>query len=345
MKNIVKILLAVLTGSRACSRSEKRTSLFFSFLIAFMLSLVPTTYVCAQGSIETPAERKAREAREAEAKRKKQQQDAAARRQREEEARKKREAEEQAAREAEVAAREQAAREQAEREEAERKKREAEEAERMRPFRELEANMVCVEGGTFAMGSYWDKPIHQVTLSTFYLCKYEVTQELWQAVMGNNPSEFFGLKRPVENVDWWAAQRFITKLNQLTGRNYRLPTEAEWEYAARSGNREDPRYNLDEIAWYEDNSDMQTHDVGMKHANGLGLYDMLGNVWEWCQDWYGKYESKAQTNPKGPAEGPKSTKVMRGGCYAYSLLYNNVSHRGYSNRSSSSSRIGLRLAE
>lgn len=337
MKTILKILLAV-----------------------FVLSLTPTTYVCAQGHIETPAERKARQEREAAAK-KKRQQDAAARQQREEAERKRREAEEQAAREQtarEQAAREQAEREQAAREEAERKRREAEEEERLRPIRELEANMVRVEGGTFQMGGKYitdEKPIHKVTLSSFSICKYEVTQELWQAVMGQNPSEFKGAKRPVENVSWFSCQHFIEKLNQLTGKQYRLPTEAEWEYAARGGNQASLNadnelgyyyyagsYNIDEVAWYEDNSDKQTHDVGLKKPNELGLYDMTGNVWEWCQDWYGEYKRGHQTDPKGPSGNVKQTHVMRGGCWAFSILYSKVSHRGYSNRQSS--RTGFRLA-
>lgn len=289
-----------------------------------MLSLMPVSYVSAQnnrtgsaGHIETPRERKARKAREAEARKKKQQQEAAARRQ-----------------------------------------REAEERERMRPFRELEANMVYVEGGTFMMGAtseqgsdvYRDeKPVHQVTLSSFHICKYEVTQELWQAVMGSNPSRFNGSKRPVEKVSWEDCQQFITKLNQLTGKNYRLPTEAEWEYAARGGNlSKGYKYagsnSIGDVAWYLRNSDMQTHDVGMKRANELELYDMAGNVDEWVQDWYDVYSSSSQTNPKGSSSG--SYRVNRGGNWNSTDRLCRVSKRG---SNSPGSRwvylLGLRLAQ
>ncbi len=316
-------------------------------LAAFVLTMVPATYACAQndrtgsaGHIETPRERKAREAREAEARKKKQQQEAAARRQREE-ARKKREAEAAAQRQ---------------REEEARKKREAEERERMRPFRELEANMVYVEGGTFTMGATseqgsdaWDheKPTHQVTLSSFHLCKYEVTQELWQAVMGSNPSNFKGSKRPVEQVSWEDCQQFITKLNQLTGKNYRLPTEAEWEYAARGGNRSNSyKYagsnSIGDVAWYTDNSSSTTHDVGTKRANELGLYDMAGNVYEWCSDWFGSYSSGAQTNPHGASSG--SYRVYRGGCWYSYARDCRVSDRNGSSPALRNYDVGLRLA-
>ena len=322
-------------------------------LTAFVLSLTPTTYVCAQGHIETPAERKARLEREAAAK-KKRQQDATARQQREEAERKRREAEEQAARE--QAAREQAAREQAAREDAERKRREAEEEERLRPIRELEANMVRVEGGTFTMGATKEqkkdadddeKPSHQVTLSSFYLCKYEVTQELWQAVMGTNPSMFKGSKRPVEQVSWEDCQRFITMLNQMTGKNYRLPTEAEWEYAARGGNRSNGyKYaggnSIGDVAWYNGNSGSTTHDVGTKHANELGLYDMAGNVFEWCSDWYSRYSSSSQTNPSGPSS-ICSYRVRRGGSWLNDSKFSRVSYRG-SAPTWRSDHLGLRLA-
>ncbi len=186
-------------------------------------------------------------------------------------------------------------------------------------------NMVYVSGGTFTMGATseqgsdaWgdEKPTHSVTLSSFYLCKYEVTQALWRAVMGNNPSWFEGNNLPVEWVSWDDCQTFISRLNNLTGKNFRLPTEAEWEYAARGGNRSRGyKYSgsnkLSDVAWFDDNSDRKTHPVGTKSPNELGIYDMSGNVWEWCSDWYGTYSSSSQTNPAGPSGG--SYRVHRGG--------------------------------
>ena len=191
----------------------------------------------------------------------------------------------------------------------------------------LIGNMVYVSGGTFTMGAtseqgsdaYNDeKPTHSVTLSSFYLCKYEVTQALWQAVMGENPSNLKGDNLPVEQVSWDDCQTFITRLNNLTGKNFRLPTEAEWEYAARGGNRSRGyKYSgsnvLSDVAWYDDNSGDKTHPVGSKSPNELGLYDMSGNVREWCSDWYGTYSSTAQTNPTGSSSG--SLRVLRGGSW------------------------------
>ena len=152
----------------------------------------------------------------------------------------------------------------------------------------ISIEMVKVEAGSFMMGATPEmknpdddeKPFHRVTLTNdYYIGKYEVTQKLWQAVMGSNPSYFKGNNLPVENVCWNNCQEFISKLNSLTGRNFRLPSEAEWEYAARGGSN-----NLDAVAWYDGNSGNKTHAVGTKQPNELGLYDMAGNVWEWCQD-------------------------------------------------------------
>ena len=158
--------------------------------------------------------------------------------------------------------------------------------------------------------------------------KTEVTQELWEAVMGSNPSRFKDSnfndpnlqdpKLPVEQVSWNDCQTFITKLNALTGKNFRLPTEAEWEFAARGGKKSQGyKYsgsnNIGDVAWYKDNSGKKTHPVKTKQANELGIYDMSGNVWEWCQDWKGSYSSEAQTNPKGATTG--SYRVNRGGSW------------------------------
>ncbi|MDO4211115.1 MAG: bifunctional serine/threonine-protein kinase/formylglycine-generating enzyme family protein [Bacteroidales bacterium] len=197
--------------------------------------------------------------------------------------------------------------------------------------------MVAVEGGTFLMGSddpesnANEKPVHTVTLSDYYICQTQVTQALWYVVMGNNPSYYKGNDLPVERVSWDDCQTFIKKLNNLTGHNFRLPTEAEWEYAARGGNNSrgykySGSNNIAEVAWYEDNSythkgwlgimkDEQTHPVATKKANEIGIYDMSGNVYEWCQDWYERsyYSSSAQTNPKGPSSG--SYHVYRGGSW------------------------------
>ena len=235
-------------------------------------------------------------------------------------------------------------------------KQPAEEQETSVVLGNLINNMVRVEGGTFTMGATSEqgsdafdneKPAHQVTLSSFSIGKYEVTQEEWQAVMGSNPSHFKGAKRPVEKVSWEDCQEFIRKLNQMTGMRFRLPTEAEWEFAARGGNRSQGyKYsgsdNLGSVAWFKDNSSSQTNDVGQKSPNELGLYDMSGNVWEWCQDWYGSYSSSSQTNPTGGTSG--SIRVRRGGswnCIAWgcrsSLRFSNTP----SNRDDD---LGLRLA-
>ncbi len=191
----------------------------------------------------------------------------------------------------------------------------------------LTDKMVYVSGGTFTMGATSEqgsdaeddeKPTHSVTVSDFYICKYEVTQTLWKEVMGNNPSSWKGDNLPVENVSWDDCQDFIRKLNTLTGKNFRLPTEAEWEFAARGGNKSRGyKYagsnNIGDVAWYDGNSGNKTHIVGTKSPNELGIYDMSGNVYEWCQDWYGDYSSASQTNPTGASNG--SYRVLRGGSW------------------------------
>ncbi len=215
--------------------------------------------------------------------------------------------------------------------------------------------MVNVPGGTFTMGGTSEQgsdafndesPSHQVTLTAFSIGQTEVTQELWQAVMGNNPSSFNGSKRPVESVSWDDSQTFIRKLNSLTGQKFRLPTEAEWEYAARGGRNGGTKYagsnSIDDVAWYINNSGSSTHDVATKRANDLGIYDMSGNVWEWCQDWYGDYSSSSQTNPQGPSTG--SYRVRRGGSW-YNLAGDcRVSYRGSFVPDYRYGNLGLRLA-
>jgi formylglycine-generating enzyme required for sulfatase activity len=215
--------------------------------------------------------------------------------------------------------------------------------------------MVFVEGGTFQMGATAEqgrnaesneRPVHSVTLNDFYIGKYEVTQAQWKAVMGVNPSSFQGDDCPVENVLWKDIQEFIKKLNQLTGKTYRLPTEAEWEYAARGGKKSKGyQYaggnSIKEVAWYNGNTGYGTHPVGQKQPNELGLYDMSGNVWEWCQDWYDSYASSSQTNPTGPTSG--SYRVLRGGSWDYGVGECRVSNREASNPSFRSGGRGFRL--
>ena len=224
----------------------------------------------------------------------------------------------------------------------------------------ISIEMVKVEAGTFMMGatsemkdSYDDpdsdeKPVHQVTLTNdYYMGKYEVTQALWQAVMGSNPSNFKGDNLPVEEVSWNDCQEFISKLNSLTGRKFRLPTEAEWEYAARGGKKSrsyqySGSSNISDVAWYDGNSVNKTHPVGTKQANELGIYDMTGNVWEWCSDWYGFYSSSSQTNPTGADSG--SSRVFRGGSWYGNARYCRLSFRDCTPPDCRGYNLGLRLA-
>ena len=262
--------------------------------------------------------------------------------------------------------------------------------------------MVRVQGGTFTMGatseqdsdvSDDEKPAHKVTLSDYYIGETEVTQALWKAVMGSNPSEFApaeadasrgsyddfvanakllnakkpgtvriptrnewnaamvttkgSLQKPVENVNWEDCQTFIKKLNQLTGKKFRLPTEAEWEFAARGGVKSKGyKYSgsntLGTVAWFDDNAGRSTHDVKTKRPNELGLYDMTGNVWEWCSDWNGDYSSSSQTNPRGASSG--SHRVNRGGSWFNYARYCRVSYRNFNTPALRNYDLGLRLA-
>ena len=219
----------------------------------------------------------------------------------------------------------------------------------------ISIDMVRVEAGTFTMGATAEmedpddeeRPTHQVTLTNdYYIGKYEVTQALWQTVMGNNPSKFKGDNLPVETVSWYDCQEFISKLNRITGKMFRLPTEAEWEYAARGGNKSrgyqySGSNNLSDVAWYLDNSGRRTHAVGTKQPNELGIHDMSGNVYEWCQDWYGRYSSSSQVNPTGTNSG--SYRVIRGGSWIDYKGYCSSSYRYCGTPVSRYTFLGLRL--
>lgn len=216
--------------------------------------------------------------------------------------------------------------------------------------------MIKVEGGTFTMGDEDDnieafnsQPAHPVTLSTFLIGQTEVTQELWEAVLGRKPSIDRGDKQPVESVSYYDCMNFLMKLNELTGMHFRLPFEAEWEYAARGGNlskgflysgSNDPL----EVAWYYDNSGnpVPRHKpVAKKAPNELGIYDMSGNVFEWCMDWYENYSSESQTNPTGPNSGTKH--VIRGGSYNSNIVLCRVTSRWYEYPYIRNINMGLRL--
>ena len=225
--------------------------------------------------------------------------------------------------------------------------------------------MVGVRGGTFLMGGTEEQgsdvtsselPVREVTLSSnFSIGQTEVTQALWLAVMGVNPSYFSpnsgypnDLSRPVEQVSWIDCQEFISRLNGLTGRTFRLPTEAEWEFAARGGvmslgYKYSGSNNLDEVGWYNGNSNSVPQSVGTKAPNELGLYDMSGNVYEWVEDWYNTYPDEAQTDPIC-TEGSIPYRVTRGGSTGGTPKYSRVSYRGVSQPDAANLILGLRLA-
>ena len=237
--------------------------------------------------------------------------------------------------------------------------------EQKKVLEKLIANMVRVEGGTFTMGATAEqgsdadddeKPAHKVTLSDYYIGKYEVTQAEWEAVMGEKPTadgdkwtyEYgLGSNYPAYNISWNDCDAFIRKLNELTGMKFKLPTEAQWEYAARGGrNSRDYKYSggndIGAVAWYEGNSGNKTNPVGGKQANELGLYDMSGNVWEWCSDWYGKYRRNHQTDPTGPSG--ESDRVLRGGSWDYYADVCRVASRSISTVTARDDGSGMRLA-
>jgi formylglycine-generating enzyme required for sulfatase activity len=239
----------------------------------------------------------------------------------------------------------------------------------------IDIPLVYVSGGTFTMGSTaeqgedcydTEKPAHQVTVNDFYIGKYEVTQAQWKEVMGSNPSKFNGDNLPVEQVSWsdivgtsgdymtiynikYYADGFIYKLNKLTDmQQYRLPTEAEWEYAARGGASSwGYKYSGSDVpgnvAWYNDNSANKTHSVGTKSANELGIYDMNGNVWEWCSDCYGQYNNNSQTNPTGSTT-DDSFRVYRGGGWGSGRRFCRVSGHSGSTPDFRNHGLGFRLA-
>jgi formylglycine-generating enzyme required for sulfatase activity len=232
-------------------------------------------------------------------------------------------------------------------------------------------DMVLVQGGTFKMGCTAEqsscggdeKPVRNVTLGDFYIGKYPVTQKLWFQVMGSNPSKFKKDAKqsyttlfaeednfPVENVSYMMVQEFIEKLNAKTGKRYRLPTEAEWEYAARGGNKSKGYiYSggnyIDDVAWHNGNSQGKTHAVGGKEPNELGVHDMSGNVWEWANDWKGAYSSSDETNPKGPNKGGLDNyRVFRGGSWNYNSKNCRVSKRENAPPDYKAAHGGFRLA-
>ena len=218
------------------------------------------------------------------------------------------------------------------------------------------AQMVLVQGGAYTMGCTAEqgidciadeKPAHSVTVSTFSISKYEVTQAQWQAIMGSNPSYFSGCAQcPVDQVNYEDIQAFLKRLNQRTGKSYRLPTEAEWEYAARGGNKtKGYKYsgsnNIGRVAWYDENSGDKTHVVGGKAPNELGLYDMSGNVWEWCADWYKGYPGSSSVHVQ---DYTGSLRVLRGGSWNYDAGNCRVAYRSIGTPTDRHISNGFRLA-
>jgi len=219
----------------------------------------------------------------------------------------------------------------------------------------LKLEMVAVLGGTFTMGCTAeqgancndDETSRQITLKNFYIGRYTITQAQWREIMGDNPSNFTGDNLPVEQVSWKDVQKFLRKLNTITGRRYRLPTEAEWEFASKGGiYSEQCRYsgsnNSDDVAWYEGNSDNKPHPVGSKNPNELGIYDMSGNVYEWCQDKYGAYSPFQKNDPSGSPSG--AYRVYRGGGWGYDAGRCRVSARNGCTADYSDDIVGFRIA-
>lgn len=216
--------------------------------------------------------------------------------------------------------------------------------------------MIYVEGGVFTMGGTdeqgedvkaYEEPAHPVKLNSYYIGMTEVTQELWETVMGWNYAwNTESNQLPMEDVSWEDCNEFAEVLSERTGKKFRLPTEAEWEYAARGGIKSgNHKYsgsdNIDDVAWYGSNSDDMTHEVGTKNANELGIYDMNGNVWEWCHDWYGEYSTSSYDNPTGPKTG--DFRIYRGGSYKEKAEYNRTSNRSFNRPDFRYGNIGLRV--
>ena len=224
---------------------------------------------------------------------------------------------------------------------------------------DVKFTMVKVEGGTFKMGATSkqgndvgadETPVHQVTLSTYYIGETEVTQGLWEAVMKTTSGGFVinnSNNHPASMVSWDDCHKFILKLNQLTGMNFRLPSEAEWEFAARGGNNSkgylySGSNNIEDVAWYESNSNKESHSIKCKQPNELGIFDMSGNVWEWCNDYYGPYNDSPQENPQGPLHG--SYHVYRGGSCSYNKNCARSTCRNWDAYNVKSKDVGFRLA-
>lgn len=222
---------------------------------------------------------------------------------------------------------------------------------------------VWVPGGCYMMGdifnvknvpnSKYEKPVHEVCVDSFYMGKYEVTQSEWTEIMGSNPSITFGEKLPVDRVSWDDVQFFVSKLNEKSGKHYRIPTEAEWEYAGRSGGKKEKwagtsdEKQLGDYAWYENNSGKITHPVGLKRPNGLGLYDMTGNADEWCSDWYNHHtydDDFMLDKPRNPQGASKGTRrASRGGSWNSSADYARTAYRYDNDPGRGYNDLGIRL--
>jgi len=221
----------------------------------------------------------------------------------------------------------------------------------------IEAKMVLIEGGSFTMGCVipndtecyaQERPRHTVTLNNFYMCKFDVTQKEWKALMGTTPSGKWCAECPVVNVTWFDAQQFINKLNQISNKNYRLPTEAEWEYASKGGNKSHGyKYaggnDATAVAWYDSTIAKEIHPVGQKAANELGLYDMSGDVWQWCSDWFNDkyYSNSPSNNPSGPASG--TSRSVRGGSWWGPLRDCRIANRDQFPPESKDDDVGFRI--
>jgi formylglycine-generating enzyme required for sulfatase activity len=223
----------------------------------------------------------------------------------------------------------------------------------MEEINRIQANMVAITGGPFKMGNdaqMRERPVHEITVSDFQLSKYQVTQAQWVAVMGDNPSHFQGEDRlPVDSVSWEMAQEFLGKLNEMTGLRYRLPSENEWEFAARGGLLTKGftyagSNDLGEVAWFNGNSMFKTHVVGEKLPNELGLYDLCGNVWEWCSDRVPKEYDAPDRVPSWEENAESNDRVLRGGSYINYAVFCRSTYRWIDRPDNVENYLGLRLA-